>query len=269
VKLLPAVLASVLLLPEAPPAPVHGAAVTIRVLTYNIHHAEGRDGRIDLARIAAVVQSAGADLVALQEVDRGMARTGGVDQVAELARLLGMHAEFGRAIDLQGGSYGLAVLSRWPIESAENRPLPFSPDHEPRIALTVRLRAGRHGPWLRFTNTHLDNTREPNDRLTQAEALNALLPAVPSEPTLLAGDFNSRPGTDVFQALQAHWTVALPDALPGDSIAPGPGRRGPRGDLVLFRPAEGWRLVESRSLDESVASDHRPVLTVLEWIDDG
>ena len=62
----------------------------VRVLTYNIHHGEGLDGRIDLPRQAAIMTSAAPDLVALQEVDRGTARAGGVDQLAELARLTGM-----------------------------------------------------------------------------------------------------------------------------------------------------------------------------------
>ena len=44
---------------------------------------------------------------------------------------------------------------------------------------------------------------------------------------------------------------------------------GPRGDFVLFRPEATWRIVQSRAIDDFVASDHRPVLTVLEWAGQG
>ena len=89
----------------------------IRVLTYNIHHGEGVDGKFDLPRIADVIKLASPDLVALQEVDQGTARASGVDQPAELARLTGMKVVFGRNIDFQGGGYGTAVLSRLPVKA--------------------------------------------------------------------------------------------------------------------------------------------------------
>src|SRR5207248_6293546 len=97
---------------------------TIRVLTYNVHHGEGRDGEVDLARLSRVISSAEPDLVALQEVDIGTERTDMVNQVAELARLTGMYAQFGKAMDYMGGGYGVAVLSRWSFLTTENQPLP-------------------------------------------------------------------------------------------------------------------------------------------------
>src|SRR4030095_13030808 len=87
---------------------------SLRLVTYNIHHGEGNDGSIDLPRLAHVTQSLHPDLVALQEVDIKTARTGQVDQAAELARLTGMHYVFGKAIDFDGGQYGNVVLSRYP-----------------------------------------------------------------------------------------------------------------------------------------------------------
>src|SRR5215207_8498273 len=81
------------------------AGKTLRVLSYNIHHAEGTDGKLDLARIAGVIRAAEPDLVAVQEVDRDTTRTNKVDQTAELAKLTKLHGEFAKAIDLQGGGY--------------------------------------------------------------------------------------------------------------------------------------------------------------------
>src|SRR5690606_15119708 len=96
------------------------AALRLRVLSYNIHHAEGVDRKLDVERIAKIIVAAKPDLVALQEVDQKVTRTRGVDQPAELARLTGMHMAFGGNIRLQGGEYGNAVLSRWPIKAQKN-----------------------------------------------------------------------------------------------------------------------------------------------------
>ncbi len=98
----------------------------IRVLCYNIHHGEGIDRELDLQRIARVIQSVSPDVVALQEVDRKTARTGRVDQPAELARLLKMTVVFEKNIDFQGGQYGNAVLSKWPVVMPS--PVLFSAD---------------------------------------------------------------------------------------------------------------------------------------------
>ena len=233
---------------------------TLRVLTYNIHHGEGRDGRFDLPRLADVMKSAEPDLVALQEVDERTERADGVDQLAELERLTDMHGEFGKAMGYRGGSYGVAVLSRWPLLSATNRPLPSSPDLEPRTALTVEVRAGAGGPLLQFTTTHFDQTRA-DDRLAQATYLDRVL-VREARATILAGDMNARPDTDVMKVFEPQWTIA-PSADASPAVPDGRPRL--RGDYVLFRPPEGWRVIESRTIDETVASDHRPLLVVLEW----
>ena len=73
---------------------------------------------------------------------------------------------------------------------------------------------------------------------------------------------NGRRDTDVMQSLEAEWqntSIADPDsAIPN-------ARPRSRGDHVLVRPSEGWRVVDWLVIDETLASDHRPLLTVLEW----
>src|SRR5262249_10181898 len=98
----------------------------IRVLTYNIHHGEGTDGKFDLERLAKVIKSVSPDIVALQEVDQGTARASGVDQPAELAKLTGMTVVFGRNIDYQGGGYGTAVLTKLPVKASASEKIPSS-----------------------------------------------------------------------------------------------------------------------------------------------
>ncbi len=179
------------------------APIAVRVLTYNIHHGEGTDGLFELSRVAALIAAASPDLVALQEVDRGTARAGGVDQLAELERLTGMHGLFGKAMDFDGGAYGVAVLTRQPVVRAVNRALPEQADREPRTALTVDVRMNPDGPLVHFTSTHLDQWRDQAHRLAQATFLNDMLDMGGDMPGILAGDMNSRPGTDVMQVLAA------------------------------------------------------------------
>lgn len=133
----------------------------LRVLTYNVHHGEGTDGKLDLPRIAEVIKTAKPDIVALQEVDRNTTRTGKVDQAAELAKLTGLSAEFGKAIDLQGGAYGLAVLSRFPLKGAKVHALPGKEKQEARIVLQVTAEPGGSFPAVTFLNTHLQHDDGP------------------------------------------------------------------------------------------------------------
>jgi endonuclease/exonuclease/phosphatase family metal-dependent hydrolase len=232
----------------------------VRVLTYNIHHGEGMDGRFDLQRLANIMNGAEADLIALQEVDRGTRRANGVDQLSELARLTGMHPVFGKAMDYQGGAYGVAVLSRAPVRQARNRRLPGSPDREPRTALRVDVDVDEGLPRIQFTTTHLDQGRDLMDQVAQASYLAAGLSSGP-EARILAGDMNTRPDTLTMAILARRWTDTFADPPPDAN-----GRPRRRVDYVMVRPAASWRTVESRYIDAPLASDHQPVLVSLEWL---
>ena len=103
------------------------APLRLRVLTYNIHHGEGMDGKLDLPRIARVIRATEPDLVALQEIDQRTERTGQVDQSETLGTLTGMQVVFGGNIRFQGGDYGNAVMKEFSeAQLAERVPsLPF------------------------------------------------------------------------------------------------------------------------------------------------
>ena len=111
----------------------------LRVLTYNIHHGEAMDGMFDYERLARVITDVNPDVVALQEVDRGTRRASGADQPALLEELTGLQAVFGHALIYEGGEYGEALLSRWPLDQVRSYHLPFEPHQEPRTALTARI----------------------------------------------------------------------------------------------------------------------------------
>ena len=149
------------------------AVQRVTVLSYNIHHAEGVDGRLDLDRIAAVIRTSQADVVALQEVDQRVTRSNNIDQPQELAERLGMHVAFGPNIDLQGGKYGNAVLSRFPIKSTTNHLLPNVGGGEQRGLLEVDVELLTIK--LTFLATHFDHRRNPAQRMASATFVNELV----------------------------------------------------------------------------------------------
>jgi len=228
---------------------------TLRMLAYNIKHGLGNDGKVDLERTAAVINAQRPDLVALQEVDNGVERTGGVDQARRLGELTGMYAVFGDFMEYQGGHYGMAILSRHPIIESENHRLPAGV--EPRSALAVRVRVDDSGREIVFVGIHLYSTLE--ERLCQAKRVVDAL-ADEAVPVILAGDFNSTPDSEVMSLVGGGWTLPEKgeDRLTFSSD-------NPRQEIDFFgyRPSGAFEVVEQRVIDEPVASDHRPVLLVV------
>jgi endonuclease/exonuclease/phosphatase family metal-dependent hydrolase len=230
-------------------------ATTVRILAYNIHHGAGNDEVLDLERIAALIRGLAPDLVALQEIDNGTERTEGVNQAAELGRLTGMGSVFGPFMDYQGGEYGMAVLSELPFEDPTNHQLPDGP--EPRSSLAIRARLPDGGELL-FAGIHFYG--DGDERMAQARRLLQLLESEEA-PVILAGDFNSTPDSAVMALIGESFDI--PDKG-SDHFTFRSDRPEREIDFIVFRPADRFAVVESRVIDEPVASDHRPVLLVLE-----
>lgn len=243
-------LALLLLMAVAPPA----EAAVLRVLTFNIHHGAGPDGRVDLDRLAAEIRAVGADVVALQEVDRHYgARSGSVDQVTELARRLGMHAAFAATVDLDPvgpdaprRQFGSAILSHHPIRSHTALRLPGPGAEEPRGLLAAVLEVD--GEPVRVATTHL-SSESGASRLVQARAVSALVRGWGGR-VLVVGDLNARPGDPEVGVL----TAVLDDGCPGASTFPADAPAA-RIDYVLGR----GRIVDCAVLP-TASSDHRPLL---------
>jgi endonuclease/exonuclease/phosphatase family metal-dependent hydrolase len=112
---------------------------------------------------------------------------------------------------------------------------------------------------ITFISTHLDHTSVETDRPAQAKKINE---AFANEPlAILAGDMNAKPGTEPLKILGEQWTDTTgPDAAPTVPVT------NPKAkiDYVLYKPASRFRVVETRVLDEAVASDHRAFLAVVE-----
>ncbi|WP_169787707.1 endonuclease/exonuclease/phosphatase family protein [Luteipulveratus mongoliensis] len=236
----------------------------LRALTYNIHHGEGDDGVLDLNRIAQVIDSSGADIVALQEVDRSYGpRSDWADQGGELAIRLGMELAYGPAIDLaphkgsmQRRQYGVAILSRLPITRSDTVMLPTGPLSEPRAVLRVEL--DTEGQPLTVLNTHLQ-WPEADERVAQAAVLVDIIREC-AGPIVLLGDLNASPDseevTSILEELVDTWTgpglgYTEPSSAPYNRI-----------DYILVRP--GTSVHQAAVLTEYVVeSDHFPYVAEL------
>jgi endonuclease/exonuclease/phosphatase family metal-dependent hydrolase len=260
---------------ERTPGPA-GPSIPVRLVTFNVHHGVGDDGRHDLPRLARLLADAEADLICLQEVDRHFGpRSEGVDQAELLSRGLDMALAWGPAIDEPGGGgsdgdrrqYGNALLSRLPLLATDVHPLPGG--GEPRSAL--RSRVGLPGGALWVTTTHL-SSGSAADRAAQAAAV-AELHAGAAEPGVLVGDLNADAGAPELASLRARLSDAWEQAAARsdqtgrfsrvrDAGLTHPARR-PRVRIDQVWVTTGVAVTDARVLDGAGTSDHHPLLVDL------
>ena len=191
----------------------------MKLVTYNIQFTRGRDGRHDARRIASEVQ--GADLIALQEVDRYWPRSGNSDQAVEIAsHLQGYYWVYGAGVDLaidgpdsraapqRRRQFGNMLLSRSPILYSRNHLLPkyasLGPISVQRCALETLVEIG--GQRLRVYSIHLTHLAAET-RLPQVDALLSIHANAPREGPPLMGEF-----------LNGYWDAPVASEVPHEAI---------------------------------------------------
>ncbi len=255
---------------------------SVRLMTYNIHCWAGRDGRLDLDRLAEVIRVSGADVIGLNEVVHPVTvgrRT--YAPLAELAEKLGMVYAFGPSGWEEGRFYGRgplgnALLSRYPLAEVRNTLLPRWPSTKQRSLLGATLAGGPVEGLMAYV-THLDHAFE-GTRLHQIQGvLQRIRHETHHAPHFLVGDFNT-PGF-----LGPHMRRLLPPVLrmmrragyadAFHTVGEGQGFTFPaQSPLVridfLFMPlrwAQGLRVAHALAHHPtSHASDHRPL--VVDWV---
>jgi endonuclease/exonuclease/phosphatase family metal-dependent hydrolase len=233
---------------------------TLRVMTYNIHVGVGIDKKLDLQRIAEVINHERPDVVGLQEVDRGVKRTEGKDEIAELAAMTRMQYAFAHNLDYQGGQYGVAVLTRFPISNTEHQKYENRREAERRGMIRVELQVD--GRIINFVTTHLDYQYE-DGRTFEAEQLLRFLKEVRG-PLIVVGDFNDEPSGPAYRlmsvAFEDAWSRLHANAgglsYPADKPAK-------RIDYIFYRRADRIRPKKAWIIN-TLASDHLPVLADVE-----
>ncbi len=231
-------------------------------MTFNILHGATTMGDFDLDAIARVILEADPDLVALQEVDFQTNRAKKYDLVTELAIRTNLAPLFGKAMDFDGGEYGEGILSKTTFLQTRNVALPFSPGNEPRAALEV-ITVLESGDTIAFIGTHLDHLRDETDRLAQVKKINEAF-RWNRYPSILAGDLNAVPESQPIKILEEHWTPAyyhdqaaptFPSSAPEKKI-----------DYIMFNPEARWKVLETKVIQDSIASDHCAYLVTFQLL---
>ncbi len=226
----------------------------LRVATYNVHKCRGIDRRVDVMRVAEVIASLNADVVALQEVLHGEGRS---SQVRLIADYLHYDFTFGENRRHAGAPYGNATLSRLPIRLQRNYDLTWR-HRERRGCLRTDLELA-DGTAVHLYNVHLGTSyfeRPHQARILLNDALAASQEL--TGPRIVVGDFNE-------------WTRGVATTLMRgqfDSVDARLMRRSFPGILPLFHldhfyfdrhlKLEKYSMVRSKTA--LVASDHLPLV---------
>jgi endonuclease/exonuclease/phosphatase family metal-dependent hydrolase len=249
-----------------------GAATrqVIRVMTWNIHHGEGIDRTIDVDRIAELITDEKADIVCLQEVDRGVERSKKIDVITKLSDITGMAYAFGKTIDYQGGDYGNALLTRFPIFEERNILFTDFRGAEQRGVLFLIL--GIIGEEIVVANTHFDSSGKDSLRVSEVRELGNILKGAATRPMVLCGDFNDIPSSRTVTQLKEEYLDTWEAAGTWEGFTFPADAPKKRIDYIFTKssrkPDSTSATIHLRPLSarvvKSMASDHLPLLVEFE-----
>lgn len=237
--------------------------LSLRVMSYNIHHASpaSKPGCIDIEAIVRVIKAENPDLVALQEVDADTERSGEGNQAEMIAEKLDMFVYFAKALDYTGGEYGNAILSKYPLRDGNTHVLPNAPEAntETRVWATAKIEIP-NGSELVFGSTHLDYKKDSPSRLFQ---IGKIIEVSEKEelPMIVAGDFNATPDSETIKLLDKEFTRTCQKTCAPTIPVKNPERAI---DFIAYRHPQNKFSVEYHEvINEPYASDHLPVFSVI------
>jgi endonuclease/exonuclease/phosphatase family metal-dependent hydrolase len=219
----------------------------VRVATWNIHGGVGADGRFDLARVVRLLERAGPDVVALQEVDSRRGTEQHEHPFLLLRQALGEHAVEAKSIVSAHGEYGQILISRWPLSDIQIHDISVA-GREPRRAIEAEV-ASPYGR-LRMAAVHLGLAFR--ERRAQTRTLIDIAQRSPIT-TVMLGDFNDwiwrgSVQNAIHRALPGRtWHRTFPSWLPMIRL-----------DRVYCRPRDAL-LASFTDREARALSDHLPV----------
>lgn len=224
-------------------------AESIKVMTFNIRHGRGMDENVDLDRIVEIIRESGAEIVALQEVDRFKPRSRFVDQAGYIADQLQMSWSFAPSFSVAVTQYGNALLSRYPIVSAER--VILGGNREGRNMLLTNV--DWNGRMITIASTHLGvyESERKHQMETVLEALEQLGDI--DRAAMFIGDFNMTKEHELLRSLDKAWhspSVQAPTAS-GKEI-----------DHIYMNAS--FESVQAYTIP-TLASDHHPVVVEMRW----
>ena len=221
-------------------------------MTYNIRHGLTTKNQSNLSRVSELIRVNKVDIVALQEIDSATVRSLGRNQTKFLAKETKMKAVFAKAVAEKQGSYGLAILSRYPIIASQIVQLPSPEEGASRVLLCAYVELPT-GKTVRFCTTKLDPHSAQN-RTAQAAIITALLKES-IQPVVWAGDFHSHTDDPIIQKMARYWQYAglNINQITFPELAS-------RFDYILTRPNNEMTQLTYRVIKENRTSDHYPVI---------
>ncbi len=227
-----------------------------KIMSYNVRNGNGLDNKTDYARICSVINAEAPEVVAIQELDQNTKRSKNVDVLQEFAKLTNMNPSYGPAIDYQGGKYGIGILSKEKPLSVNYYPLPGT--EEKRCLLVAEF------DKYVFCCSHWSLTEK--DRNTTVGIVTSQMKAQ-KKPVFICGDFNAELEESSIVELKKDWALLNPDdpTFPAnepnihiDYIC----AADPTGEISI----DSWKKAVKTTyvVDEKVASDHRPIVVVLD-----
>lgn len=214
----------------------------LRILSFNTHRSTG-----SLTAVAEEITQLQPDIAILQEVDRKMTRSGGVDQAALLADAAGMDGSFSANLRRGKGQYGTLILTRFAILDEGRIPLKRAPGAEPRGLQWALVDVS--GQPVRVYNVHLEAVR-PRLRLRQARQVARTL-RHDRLPFILGGDLNSPPESELVAKLSRGLEDVWSAVGEGRSATSAGGRK------IDYLFVRSMRPLLSQVADSLVSDHHR------------
>lgn len=253
---------------ETPPEWPDQKAANLVVMSYNTRHAARYSGSsttnlsdVDIPGLSKVIKEANPDVVLLQEIDSMTLRNGEADQMVEMSKMAGYrYVHFFRQKFYNEGAYGAGIMSKYPLKNIVNHNLPKVIDgvtiKGSNILGTAEIEF--EGKTIRIATTHLSATA--SERKLQFPYYLEVLTSG-TMPTIVGGDFNSIPDSDIIRALDSAGykrTNSDPTKLTIPSTAPTR-----EIDYIAFRPDTAFSVMSHTVISGTQASDHLPIISVL------
>lgn len=233
---------------------------SFEIMSFNVRHCQGMDKKLDIERTASVINEYSPRFVALQEIDKVVPRSGKVDQAVELGELTDMHSIFAPGIDLQGGQYGVALLSKDLPICYKRYPLPGV---EPRVFLLAEFEDCFIGV------THLDLAT--TNRIKSARIIAEIVKEHNAKkPVFVCGDWNAVRTSDDLAEMRKS-VVVISDEY--GRTYHGSKAKGPSGlpdDFCIdyigvdIEHAKDWTVLSRKTIQDQVTSDHKPIIVSVE-----
>ncbi|MHA1354370.1 MAG: endonuclease/exonuclease/phosphatase family protein [Candidatus Heimdallarchaeota archaeon] len=237
--------------PDTPIAPT-----TLSIMTYNVHQGEDKQGQPNFVRLLNSIRKADPDILALQESETARVCFGSVDLIRYLAENLNMYYYYGPKTVT--GVYGVATLSKYPIEFTETYFMP-SGTHSHRVIIRTDIRVGSE--LIPFFNTHFGLENE--ERIPQAAFFYELTSGL--SRTIAVGDFNTKDNEFEYTFLRLNfedsWLTINPSGLNGTGFN-GDTNRFPRRRIDFILYTSDLTITDVSVLTWADESDHWPVFGI-------